>query len=262
MTPLATIPTFIMSSIPSTALEKWPAQWLVACLLLLLVSCAGPEPVSQEIQPSVPTETETVPVPPAPVPPAVAEPPEVAPSEIAVTAGEEGIWQRLAQAEDETYLVLLRHAIAPGTGDPANFQLEDCSTQRNLSEAGRQQAKEIGEAFRSRNVSVAKVLSSQWCRCLETAELMDIAPVEPFPAINSFFRNRSAAETQTNQVRDYVLNNQNQPGVIVMVTHQVNVTALTDIFPPSGTAVVLEIDDSTNGQLNVIGQILDSPLTL
>ena len=66
------------------------------------------------------------------------------------TATEEGLWTALAQAEEETYVVLLRHAIAPGTGDPEAFQLNDCSTQRNLSAEGRQQAKAIGEAFRSR----------------------------------------------------------------------------------------------------------------
>jgi hypothetical protein len=84
---------------------------------------------------------------------------------------------------------------------------------------------------------------------------MDIGPVEIFPAINSFFRDRSTAAAQTNQVREYISNNQDQPGVIVMVTHQVNITALTDIFPPSGSAVVLQLD--SNNQLNVIGQILE-----
>ena len=93
-------------------------------------------------------------------------------------SAEEMLWQKLADADEETYVVLLRHAIAPGTGDPENFQLDDCSTQRNLSEAGRQQAREIGETFRDRNV----------------------------------------AETQTNQVKDYIATN-TAPGVIVMVTH-------------------------------------------
>ncbi len=230
-------------------LVLWPA-----ICLLLVAGCADSEPSSQTIQsqPSAaPTETvEAVPVPATPVPAAVAEPTEGAITE------EEQIWEQLAQANEETYVVLLRHAIAPGTGDPANFVVDDCTTQRNLSEPGRQQARDIGEMFRSRNIPVAKVLTSQWCRCLETAELMDIGPVEPFPAINSFFRDRSTADAQTNQVREYIFNNQDQTGVIVMVTHQVNITALTDIFPPSSSAVVLQLDDSDN-QLNVIGQILE-----
>ena len=184
------------------------------------------------------------------------EPSEAASTQTAntTTAAEETLWQKLAQPDEETYVVLLRHAIAPGTGDPANFQLDDCSTQRNLSEAGRQQARDMGEAFRSRNIPVVKVLSSQWCRCLETAELMDVGRVEPFPPLNSFFRERSTADTQTAQIRDYVATNRDRSGVIIMVTHQVNVTALSDIFPQSGSAVVLQLQ---GGQLNVIGQLAE-----
>ncbi|MGB3296106.1 MAG: histidine phosphatase family protein, partial [Phormidesmis sp.] len=116
----------------------------------------------------------------------------------------------------------------------------------------RQQAREIGEAFRNRDIPVTQVLSSQWCRCLETARLMDIGPVDPFPALNSFFRNRSTANAQTTQVREYIAANQDRSGVIVMVTHQVNVTALSDVFPQSGSAIVLQLED---GQLNVLGQL-------
>ena len=166
------------------------------------------------------------------------------------------LWERLANADEETYIVLLRHAIAPGTGDPENFQIDDCSTQRNLSESGRQQAKDIGEAFRRRNIPVTQVLSSQWCRCLETAELMNVGPVEPFPALNSFFRDRSAVDAQTAQVTEYAIANRDSPGVIIMVTHQVNITALSGIFPQSGSAVVGQLDE--DGQLDVIGQLLES----
>lgn len=157
-------------------------------------------------------------------------------------SGEEALWTKLMEADEETYVVLLRHAIIPSTGDPADFQLGDCSTQRNLSDAGRQQAMEIGAAFRDRNIPVSEVLSSQWCRCLETAELMDIAPVEPFPPLNSFFRDRSTAESQTTQVKEYIAANEGSSGVIVMVTHQVNITALNDIFPHLGSAVVFQLD--------------------
>ena len=165
---------------------------------------------------------------------------------------EEKLWQKLVQADEETYVVLLRHAVAPGTGDPANFRLDDCSTQRNLSEAGRQQAAAIGEAFRSRNIPVVEVLSSQWCRCLETAELMDVGLVEPFPLLNSFFRDRTTADAQTAQIRDYIVSNRDRPGAIIMVTHQVNVTALSGIFPQSGSAVVIQINGR---QLDVLGQL-------
>ena len=166
---------------------------------------------------------------------------------------EEMLWQKLAQADEETYVVLLRHAVAPGTGDPITFQLDECSTQRNLSEAGRQQARDMGEAFRRRDIPVTHIFSSQWCRCLETAELLNLGTVQPFPALNSFFRDRSTEDAQTTQVKDYVAAYSDSPGVIVMVTHQVNITALSSLFPQSGSAVVVQLED---GQLEVLGQLL------
>jgi len=164
----------------------------------------------------------------------------------------EELWSLLQQAEAH-YAVLIRHAIAPGTGDPPNFQLEDCSTQRNLSEDGRQQARQMGEAFRSRNIPIDSVLSSQWCRCLETAELMNLGEVEPFPPLNSFFNDRSTANEQTVQVQQFLLENRDIPGVTILVSHQVNITALSDVFPPSGGAVVLQIED--DNPLTILGQL-------
>lgn len=165
----------------------------------------------------------------------------------------EALWAQLQQPGDTRYVVLLRHAIAPGTGDPANFQLDDCSTQRNLSDEGRSQAAQIGQAFRDRGVEVQQVLSSQWCRCLETAEQMALGTVEADPALNSFFRDRRTAEAQTTEVKQYLLSQAEQPGVTVMVTHQVNITGLTDIVPRSGEAVVLQVEETG---LTQIGQFL------
>lgn len=150
------------------------------------------------------------------------------------------VWDHLRQADRRLYVVLLRHALAPGTGDPPGFRVEDCTTQRNLSGAGRQVAREIGQAFRQRGVRVDRVLSSQWCRCLETAELMDLGTVEPFTPLNSFFRDRRTADSQTAAVEAF-LRQQPPQGVVVMVTHQVNITALTGIFPPSGQGVVVAV---------------------
>ncbi len=244
---------------PPTRRQEWSKWRHSVCLLLLIAGCADAQNSAQVTPSELPTApaeaalTETAQNPP--------EPSEANQSQPATT-DDERLWAKLAQADDETYVVLLRHAIAPGTGDPANFQINDCTTQRNLSEPGRQQARDIGKAFRDRNIPIAKVLSSQWCRCLETAELMAVGPVEPFLALNSFFRDRTTADAQTSQVRQYI-NNQDQPGVIIMVTHQVNITALTSIFPSSGTAVVLQLDDRSDdggSQLKVIGQILESDI--
>lgn len=169
-------------------------------------------------------------------------------------SGEEAaLWGKLQSPVGQTYAVLLRHALAPGTGDPANFQLDDCVTQRNLSEVGQRQAVEMGENFRRRNIQVSQVLSSQWCRCLETAELMNIGPVIPFPALNSFFQDRRTAEAQTAAVTDYLVTHAEQPGVVVMVTHQVNITGLSGVVPTSGSAVVVQLGE--DNQLSVLGQL-------
>jgi phosphohistidine phosphatase SixA len=139
--------------------------------------------------------------------------------------------------------VVMRHArTEPGTGDPPGFRLDDCSTQRNLSAAGREQARAIGEALRAARVPVDRVLSSRWCRCLETARLLGLGEVEPFPPIDSFFEDRSRRAAQTGAVRDF-LRGWRGPGNVVMVTHQVNVTALTGVFPRSGEAVVVAVPD-------------------
>ena len=83
-------------------------------------------------------------------------------------------------------VIFLRHALAPGNGDPANFNLKDCPTQRNLDETGRMQARGIGKRIAAANLDLAGVYSSEWCRCLETALLLDLGPVTPFSGLNSF----------------------------------------------------------------------------
>ncbi len=177
---------------------------------------------------------------------------QTAPQKLTLGSNPESVtpWEHLQRANEQTYVVLLRHALAPGTGDPTGFRLGDCSTQRNLSAAGRDQARQIGAAFRQRQIPVAQVLSSEWCRCIDTATLMEMGPVEPFAPLNSFFRDRSTAAQQTAQVQTY-LRNQSTRGVIVMVTHQVNITALTGVVPGSGQGVVMALDD--DGELAQVG---------
>ena len=159
----------------------------------------------------------------------------------------------LLQQNEPGYVVIVRHALAPGTGDPPNFRLGDCTTQRNLSVEGRSQAMQIGKAFRSRKIGIARVLSSQWCRCLDTARLMNLGKVESFPALNSFFDDRSQEARQTLEVRRFIVNNRNTQGAIVMVTHQVNITGLTGIVPQQGESVVLRTNKQ--GQVEVVGRL-------
>lgn len=157
-----------------------------------------------------------------------------------------------AKLAEPGHIAMMRHALAPGTGDPANFALGDCATQRNLSEAGRRQARRTGDFLRGLGVREARVFSSQWCRCLETAELLDLGPVEPLPALNSFFRSRARGPEQTRELRETIAGmDLSRP--VVMVTHQVNITRLTDVFPSSGEIVVLRRE--ADGDLAVLGTV-------
>ncbi|MBS0003313.1 MAG: histidine phosphatase family protein [Thioalkalivibrio sp.] len=149
-------------------------------------------------------------------------------------------------------VLLLRHALAPGTGDPPGFRLDDCSTQRNLSEAGREQARALGDRLRAAGINEARVYSSRWCRCLETARLLDLGPVEPLPALDSFFQQRSERPARTQAAREFL--QELPPGApVVMVTHQVNISALTGEFTPSGGGIVAEM--RPDGSLRLFGTI-------
>ncbi|MCC3424040.1 MAG: histidine phosphatase family protein [Microcoleus sp. PH2017_01_SCD_O_A] len=173
-------------------------------------------------------------------------------SDAATNAQTQAGWQLLQRGETGL-VVAMRHAIAPGTGDPANFKLGDCSTQRNLSAQGRTQAQQIGAEFRNRNIKIARVLSSQWCRCLETAKLINLGKVEPLRTLNSFFSDSSQEARQTATIRKLIVDNRNTKGAVILVTHQVNITAITNIVPQSGEAVILKSDEQ--GKIKIVGRI-------
>ncbi|MTI00229.1 histidine phosphatase family protein [Roseibium sp. RKSG952] len=159
----------------------------------------------------------------------------------------ERAWQALADGG----IVLFRHALAPGTGDPRNFRLGDCSTQRNLNGQGRAEAQAIGKEFRQRGIRAGEVLTSQWCRCVETAELAFPGRVREAPVFNSFYANRTRGPRQTRQALE-ILSAWQGPGALVVVTHQVNITALTGIIPRSGEGIVVQV---TGNDLAVVGRI-------
>ncbi len=156
-------------------------------------------------------------------------------------------WQALRSGA----VILFRHATAPGIGDPQNFKLGDCSTQRNLDRTGREEATRIGVAVRAHDVRIGRVLSSQWCRTRETADLAFPGLAREEPIFNSFFDNASNDPKQTAAARALMLG-WTGPGALVVVTHQVNITALTGIVPASGEGVVMERDGR---DLKVIGRI-------
>lgn len=153
------------------------------------------------------------------------------------------------------HVALVRHASAPGTGDPENFRLDDCATQRNLSAAGRDEARAIGEAIRERGVRVDAVHSSQWCRCLETARQLDLGPVTAMAALNSFFNRRQREQPQLAALRAWLTQAQAAPsgGAAVLVTHQVVITALSGVFPRSGEIVVGAAQ--ADGGFRLVGRI-------
>ena len=168
-------------------------------------------------------------------------------------AGSSTAWESL---KAPGAVVLFRHASAPGGGDPAGFVLGDCRTQRNLSAEGQEQARRIGATLRQRGVNVSAVWHSAWCRTQETAQLAFPAMSPPSlraePAFNSFFGNTDSGPAHTAAARQLLLGWRG-PGALVVVTHQVNITALTGVVPQSGEGVVLQPEGE---QLLVKGSVL------
>ncbi|WP_420850797.1 histidine phosphatase family protein [Pseudomonas lalucatii] len=152
-----------------------------------------------------------------------------------VQAGTAAAWDALREGRA---VLLLRHATAPGMGDPANFALGDCSTQRNLDRRGREQARRWGHLLRSQGIARPRLLSSRWCRARDTAQELGLGAVEPLPALDSFFADRTRAAAQTAQLVEAV-NALMSGTVMVLVSHQVNITALTGVYPASGEGLIL-----------------------
>lgn len=139
-------------------------------------------------------------------------------------------------------VLLLRHAIAPGVGDPPGFRIGDCKTQRNLDAAGRAQAARLGERLRAAGVSEAKVYAGQWCRTQETARLLRLGPVTELPALNSFFGRPDRSEDQLAALRAFLARLPVAGPPVILVTHQVTVTGLTGVYPESGGGALLQLD--------------------
>jgi len=154
-------------------------------------------------------------------------------------------WQALKAGEA---VLILRHALAPGTGDPADFTLGDCSTQRNLNDTGREQARAWKPFLAQQGINEARVFTSQWCRTRETAEAMNMGPVSDMPSLNSFFRDRQQGPKQTRQTIERV-NELDHGAPVILVSHQVNITALAGIFPASNEGVILALPLSDNPRI-------------
>lgn len=163
--------------------------------------------------------------------------------------GEAALWDALRKGG---HVALIRHAVAPGTGDPSHFSLRDCTTQRNLSDEGRSQATKIGLQIRANDLRTARFYSSQWCRCLDTARLIGMGKVNELPILNSFFQD-SERESSQNQALKKWLTGQSLEQPLLLVTHQVNITAISGVYPASGEIVVMR--RASNGELAVVGTL-------
>ncbi len=147
----------------------------------------------------------------------------------------------LRRLNDGGYAVMLRHALAPGIGDPSGFELADCSTQRNLDATGREQARRIGAQFRAAGVTRAAVYSSQWCRCLETARLLDLGSVSELPVLNSFYERPQDRDPNIQALRAFLKSLPIDGEPVFLVTHQVTISAITGSGAASGEAVILKL---------------------
>lgn len=150
-------------------------------------------------------------------------------------ADTEAAWAALRAG---TAVALMRHADAPGIGDPAGYRLEDCSTQRNLSERGKAQAAAVGALFRSNHIAIATIISSPWCRCLETARLMEVGPVSVDPA----FSNAFVLTDQRDELkrRGSAVISAWKSGNLLVVTHGSNIAALSGLQLAPAEILVVE----------------------
>ena len=146
-------------------------------------------------------------------------------------------------------LIFIRHAIAPGGGDPDNFRLNDCSTQRNLNQDGIEQSKRIGFFFKENKIPIDKVLSSEWCRCRDTAKYA-FKNFKTFDALNSFYslKFKKNKDKQISDLKKYI-SRWNAKKNLVFVTHYVVILEMLDMAPSSGEIIV------SDKNLNIIGSV-------
>jgi phosphohistidine phosphatase SixA len=164
-------------------------------------------------------------------------------------AASEELWALLGGGGQ---VVMIRHAsTVPGTGDPPGFRLDDCASQRNLSAEGAEEARRLGAAFRARGVPVGRVLSSRWCRCLETA-MIAFGRAEPTPILNSLYADRTGEAEQVRAIRA-LAGERPADGNLILVSHQATIAAAIGVYPAPGEVVILTPEG--RGQFRVAGRI-------
>ena len=160
---------------------------------------------------------------------------------------DEALWSLLKEGG---HVVLMRHAVTtPGIGDPPGFRLDDCSTQRNLSDQGRRDARRVGSEFRARSIALEIVYSSPWCRCIETAELA-FGKSEISAALSNLFTHPENRERQVREMRELI--SARGPHNRVLVSHGATILALTSVS--LGTAEMLVVTPQSDGRFVVTGR--------
>jgi phosphohistidine phosphatase SixA len=164
----------------------------------------------------------------------------------------------LEDLTDGQHVLLMRHADAPGVGDPPGYRLDQCSTQRNLGEVGRQQSVLIGRWLTAQGVSTPKIFSSAWCRCVDTGRLLALGSVTVEPSLNSFFDDMSLATSQTASLQRFIIASlkahPKQP--LILVTHHVNIQSLTGRVVSVGDMVLVRVKPDGS---HVSHQVFPSP---
>ena len=155
--------------------------------------------------------------------------------------------------KDGNKLIFIRHAYAPGKGDPTNFRLNDCSTQRNLNEVGIIQSKKIGQLFSKNGIQIDKVLSSEWCRCKDTAKFA-FNEYSTFDALNSFYdpRFENNKDKQINDLKNHILN-WNSKKNLVLITHFVVILEILKVSTNPGEIII------SDKEFNIIGRYKKGP---
>ena len=162
------------------------------------------------------------------------------------------IWDQLQGSNPKGYVLLMRHALAPGVGDPPNLKVGDCSTQRNLNEEGRTQAREMGQWLQRREIKILRVETSRWCRANETAKLLNIGTVRPNKNLDSLFQETNLnSHPQTANIKKRIINHRNTRGLLVFVGHFVNFQAVAQTSLESGEGVLVRA--TSTGEIKILG---------
>ena len=152
---------------------------------------------------------------------------------------------------DTNKVIFLRHALAPGYGDPLNFNINDCSTQRNLAQAGIFQSRLIGQSFKKIGIKFSQIYSSFWCRCKDTVINMEIGEFKTHNGLNSFYERHSDKETTLRKLNNLIKSFNRLDGPYLLVTHYVNILAFTGLSTSSGGMVAYDLNTKVSTHIKL-----------